>query len=249
MPYVHRRVEAGRTAEHKKMYSSRVHTKGVKRKPHSGATSEKQERINERVAEEKLRWKLNANFDYGDYHTVFHYWNKRITLEQAERDRAALLKELRKVYATAGKKLKYIAVTETKHMTNINHHIVLNHIDPQLIAQAWEQVTGGNGSVSFKMLDKRGNHYKLASYLVKESRSTMARYREMGKKHKRYTASTNLVPPKIIYEIVQAASWRKDPKPRKGAQLYMFDDGSFCRSGWQDTTGWPYQEYFEVFNE
>ena len=50
MPYVHRMVQAGRTVEHRKMQSFRVHTKGVKRGPNKGTTTEKQARINERVA-------------------------------------------------------------------------------------------------------------------------------------------------------------------------------------------------------
>lgn len=56
MAYVHRVVKAGPCVEHKKMQSFRVHTKGVKRSPNTGHTTEKQERINERVAEEHLRW-------------------------------------------------------------------------------------------------------------------------------------------------------------------------------------------------
>ena len=70
MPYVHRMVQAGRTVEHRKMQSFRVHTKGVKRGPNKGTTTEKQARINERVAEEHLRWDLNANFDHRDLHAV-----------------------------------------------------------------------------------------------------------------------------------------------------------------------------------
>ena len=58
MAYVHRVVKAGPCVEHKKMQSFRVHTKGVKRGPNTGHTTEKQERINERVAEEHLRLSL-----------------------------------------------------------------------------------------------------------------------------------------------------------------------------------------------
>lgn len=53
----------------------------------------------------------------------------------------------------------------------------------------------------------------------------------------------------ITYETVAASSWRKEPKARKGAVLYKFDDGSTCRSGWHEISGYPYQEYFEIFNE
>ena len=48
---------------------------------------------------------------------------------------------------------------------------------------------------------------------------------------------------------VPASSWRKEPRASKGAVLYKFDDGSTTRSGWHEISGYPYQEYFEVFNE
>ena len=88
MPYVHRTVVCGETVEHRKMYSSRVHSKEVKPRKRSSEkeTSKCQERINERVAEEHLRWLINCNYRYGDYHMVLHYWCKHVTLEQAERD-------------------------------------------------------------------------------------------------------------------------------------------------------------------
>ena len=136
MPYVHRTVVCGETVEHRKMYSSRVHSKEVKPRKRSSEkeTSKRQERINERVAEEHLRWLINCNYHYGDFHLVLHYWCKTITLEQAERDRAAFFRELRKAYAKEGKRLKYIAVLETKHMTNVHHHILLPRFDAQIIA-------------------------------------------------------------------------------------------------------------------
>ena len=182
MPYVHRTVVCGETVEHRKMYSSRVHSKEVKPRKRSSEkeTSKRQERINERVAEEHLRWLINCNYHYGDFHLVLHYWCKQVTLEQAERDRAAFLRELRKAYTKAGKRLKYVAVLETKHMTNVHHHILLPRFDAQIIAAAWTKVTNGAGSISFQMLDDRKNHAKLASYLIKESRSTMRRCREQG---------------------------------------------------------------------
>ena len=141
MPYVHRTVVCGETVEHRKMYSSRVHSKEVKPRKRSSEkeTSKRQERINERVAEEHLRWLINCNYHYGDFHLVLHYWCKTITLEQAERDRAAFLRELRKAYTKAGKRLKYIAVLETKHMTNVHHHILLPRFDAQIIAAAWTE--------------------------------------------------------------------------------------------------------------
>lgn len=97
MAYVHRRVKAGRTVEHRKMQSFRVHTKGVQREPNHGTTSDRQAKINERVAEEHLRWDLNANFGYRDLHAVLHYYVKDSTFEEVLADKAAFLRNLRKI--------------------------------------------------------------------------------------------------------------------------------------------------------
>lgn len=249
MPYVHRRVRAGRTVEHRKFQSFRVHTEGVKRGPNRGTTSEKQARVNERVSEEHLRWDINANFDHRDLHAVLHYYAKDTTFSQVLRDRAAFLKELRRLCEARKIMYRYILVIETKRMTNPHMHLIISRMDPEIICQAWQAVPTGGGSVSFQPLDRRGNHCKLASYLMKESRSTMERYRELGIRGKRYSKSQNMVKPEITYEVVPAASWRREPKPRKGALLYKFDDGEICRTGWHEASGYPFQEYVEILPE
>lgn len=249
MAYVHRWVKAGCTVEHRKMQSFRVHTKGVKRSPNHGTTSEKQAKINERVAEERLRWDLNANFGYRDLHVVLHYYVKDATFLEILEDKKVFLANLRKICRARGIKYKCVVVIETKRMTNPHIHVVISRMDPEIITEAWEHVPRGGGGISFKPLDRRGNHYKLAAYLIKESKSTMEKYREIGRRGKRYTKSQNMIKPVVTYEVATASSWREQPKARKGAVLYKFDDGSTCRSGWHEISGYPYQEYFEVFNE
>lgn len=249
MAYVHRVVKAGTTTEHKKMQSFRAHAKKVKRAPHSGSTSERQCKINERVAEEHLRWDLNANFKHKDMHVVLHYYRKDATFSQVLDDKKTFMDKLRYLCRRAGVKPKMVVVVETKRMTNPHIHIVINKIDPEILTQAWEDIPQGGGGISFKPLDRRGNHYKLANYLIKESRSTMGKYKELGKRGKRYTKTQNMAKPVVIYTKAAADSWRKDPKPRKGAQLYKFDDGATSRQGYHEITGYPYQEYFEVFKE
>mgnify|MGYP000024317328 FL=1 len=249
MPYVHRVVQAGRTVEHRKMQSFRVHTKGVKRGPNKGTTTERQARINERVAEEHLRWDINANFGHRDLHAVLHYYVKDSSFEEILENKAAFLRNLRKLCKKRGITFKAVVVIETKRMTNPHIHVVISRMDPEIITEAWENVPRGGGGISFKPLDRRGNHAKLAAYLMKESRSTMEKSREIGKRGKRYSKTQNMDKPVITYKVVPASSWRKEPKARKGAVLYKFDDGATCKSGWHEMTGYPYQEYFEVFNE
>jgi len=201
------------------------------------------------VAEEHLRWDLNGNFGHRDLHAVLHYYVKDSTFEEILEDKAAFLRNLRKACRKRGIDYKAVVVIETKRMTNPHLHVIISRMDPEIITEAWENVPRGGGGISFKPLDRRGNHFKLAAYLVKESRSTMQKYRELGRRGKRYSTTQNMDKPVITYTPVSSSAWRKDPKPRKGALLYKFDDGATCRSGWHEISGYPYQEYFEIFNE
>lgn len=248
MPYMMRVVVAGRVRETKKMHTSRVHTKGIERSPNSERTSRAQSTVNERAAEERLRWKLNDNFEYKDLHAVLHYADKERTLEQAEHDLVLFKRRLKRLCAAKGIPLKYISCTETKRLTNIHHHLVVNRMDPELLMEAWEGVPGGGG-ISFRPLDRRGNHAKLANYLIKETRSTVDRLKEQKRSGKRFSSSHNLTMPEPTYQKIPVASWRKEPKPHKGYDLMRFDDGSVARTGWHDITGYPWQEYFEILRE
>ena len=148
MAYVHRVVKAGPCVEHKKMQSFRVHTKGVKRGPNTGHTTEKQERINERVAEEHLRWDINANFGHRDLHAVLHYYVKDSSFEEILENKAAFLRNLRKLCKKRGITFKAVVVIETKRMTNPHIHVIISRMDPEIITEAWENVPRGGGGIS-----------------------------------------------------------------------------------------------------
>lgn len=247
MPYVERIVEAGPIRETLKTFTGRVHTQGATREENRGPTSEAQAKVNERVAEERLRWKLNANFTPGDYHLVLHYYDKGVTLERAEEDKKEFLRLLRKECRKLGVAWKYVACTETKRMTNVHHHIIMPAVEVAVLSAIWERVVGqNNGNISIKPLDKRGNHAKLARYLMKETRSTVARHKEAGKRYKRFSCAKGMVQPEPVYHVIRAASWAKEPRPRKGYVLLKDDNGATCRSGVHEVNGWPWQEYFEL---
>lgn len=247
--YVKRTVIAGQVIETKKMYTTRVHTKGVRRQPSAGKTPKAQHAVNERKAEERLRWKLNANFAYGDLHLVLHYYDKETTLEQAEADKKAFVRALRTEYKKQGIIWKYVACTETKRMTNVHHHIILPAIDLQVIATVWEKVLGEErqGNISVKPLDRRGNHAKLANYLIKETRKTMERCRNAGKRYKRFSSAQGMIQPEPVYQTIAAASWAKEPRPRKGYIILKDDNGNVMRTGIHEVTGYPWAEYVELY--
>ena len=244
MPYVMRTVIAGRTRETKKMYTGRVHTKGAHREPNSEKTSEAQHKINEAVAEEKLRWLLNANFVRGDFHTVLHYW-VRPTLEQAEKDKSKFLRILREHCHRSGIRWKFVACTETKHAPH--HHIIMPQVDISTLQELWERVVGTAGNVTVKPLDRRDNHGKLAHYLIKETSKAVRRYREAGLRYKRFTSARGMERPEAKYKVVSASSWAKEPKNHKGWALWQDDNGTTVKTGIHEVTGYAWQEYMEVW--
>lgn len=249
MPYVVRTVVAGPIRETRKFYTGRVHTKGIKRAPVSGeGTGAAQQKVNDRQAEEKLRWKLNANFSPGDYHLVLHYYDTQQDLQKAEADKREFLRLLRKEFRKLGAVWKYVSCTETKRMTNIHHHIILPEVPPSILSKVWERVVGENGgNISIKPLDRRGNHAKLARYLMKESESTVRRWRELGKRYKRFTCAQGMIQPEPAYQEIPSAHWAPEPRPRKGWNLLKDDDGATVKNGVHEINGYPWQEYFEIW--
>ena len=249
MAYVHRRVKAGRTIEHRKMQSYRIHTKGVQRGPNHGTTSEKQAKVNERVAEEHLRWDLNANFDHRDLHAVLHYYAKDTTFPEILADKAAFLSNLRKICKKRRIKYKAVVVIETKRMTNPHIHVVITRMDPEIITEAWESVPRGGGvSVSNPWTAEA----TMRSWRITWSKKADPLWRNTGSwgngesgtaRPKTWTSPLLHTPPCL------PPPGARSPKASKGAVLYKFDDGSTTRSGWHEISGYPYQEYFEVFNE
>jgi hypothetical protein len=245
MPYVKRTVVAGKVIETKKEFTPRIHTNGAKRARNFGNTEEAQQKVNERKAEEKLRWLLNANFSENDLHVVLHYGDKPQDFEQIEEDARKFLTVLKRETKKAGTVLKYVLAIETKRMSNPHIHIVLNDMDAKIIKDSWKKVIG-NAYVSITMLDDRGNHADLAAYFIKESKSTAKRWKE-GKKHKkRFWCSQNLIHPEPVYETIPSKSWKKEPKARAGFALYKNKEGATFRSGIHEVSGYEWMEYFEV---
>ena len=71
---------------------------------------------------------------------------------------------------------------------------------------------------------------------------------KLGKRGKRYHCSRNLIIPKPQYRRVEANHWAEQPRPKKGAYLYKWDDGQTVCNG-VDERGLEWQEYFEIYAE
>lgn len=112
MPYIIEVVQAGKTIEVMKYYSSRYGKKGIKRGKRQNLTKEEQIKVNKRAAEKKLRRLINENFQEGDTHLVLDYRKERRPAgrKQMRADADDFLKEMRKLYKRHGIQFKYIHV-------------------------------------------------------------------------------------------------------------------------------------------
>lgn len=173
-----------------KRYSLRNFSNNAKREIKHNLTPEAMQRINEKNAINKLRWKINANFIPGDIHLVLTYRAElRPCSKCAKKILSKYLRNLRKVYKKVGKELKYICVTEYLNSA-IHHHLIINAIDTALISDLWEY-----GRPWIKILDATGEYSKLAEYFVKETRETFNDENCVAKK--RWSCSRNLINPEI----------------------------------------------------
>ncbi|MEA4920041.1 MAG: hypothetical protein VB078_03865 [Clostridiaceae bacterium] len=197
---------------------------------------------------ESLRWRLNANFGKGDIHIVLHYREKADNLIKAEQDRQRFLKLLRGECRRLGLEWRYIACTDTKHMTNIHHHIVLSPVPKEVLEALWSKASEGRGAaVSLREIDGRASHGRLASYLMKESAMTALRYKKDKKRYKRFSCSQGMTIPQPSYRIIDSERWADEPSPQEGYILLEDDNGQTVRSGINEVSGWPWQEYTELW--
>ena len=228
MAYLLQETQAGRIRVIQKYQSSRYGSKGKRRGEWQRPTPQAVERANERRALEKLWLLLNANFAEGDLFVLLTYRKEnRPDGDTAKEQLAKFLRKARALYRREGKELKYIWVTEYKNAA-IHHHLVMNRIDPTLLAPLWP-----HGMVRTESLYEDGQFRGLAEYLIKETSKT---FREAG--GKRWNPSKNLTRPKESRQVVSAGSWRKEPKIPKGYRLW-----GEVESGVSQITGWPYQRY------
>lgn len=233
MPYIRKETKAGKTKMIEKHYSSR-YGKRTARRPKQSKTSPAMERVNQRMAENKLAVLLNANFKGGDFHVILTYRpNERPTPQEARKNLEQFTRKLRGVYRKQGREMQYISVTEYQKAA-IHHHVIIKAIEPEALTVLWLF-----GLVRVSPLDESGNYRKLAEYLIKETAQTFRS--GQGASRKRWNESKNLIHPKTTVRIIKAGSWVDTPRPVKG---YYIDKDSI--NTWEDEAGRVHQSYILV---
>lgn len=239
MSYLKRVVIAGETVEVKLYHSGRERPKGEARRKRFRETSLEQEEVNRKNAEDTLRWLLNTNFTYGDYHIVLNYQRKPDELyrtpEQMKDDVTKFIRKLRTRYKKQGSEMKFIYVMEIGEKGSRHIHFVLNKIDVGLIQDCWP-----HSRITCTPLDDTGNYWKLANYLMKYSDKT---FRTVGAlMGKRYSRSRNLSLPIIKKTVVKkSSSYKAVPTAIKGYSIVS----DMTESG-VDAFGYPFLKYVLV---
>lgn len=212
MPYIKRTVRAGPVIEVRKSFSSRWGQKGALRRSPAEKTPEAALRVNERNAEDKLRWLLLENFRPGDWHLVATYRREeRPSPEGSKKLLEKFIRDLRGLFRREiGEELRYITVTEYKS-TAIHHHLVIPSCDIRAVQKLWPF-----GKIRPTDITDREHLINLATYLIKETSRT---FRDGTGYRKRWNASRNLKKPKIKTEIIRKRSWSDHPKPIRGYYL------------------------------
>ncbi|ADZ82458.1 rolling circle replication-associated protein [Cellulosilyticum lentocellum] len=235
MPYIEEKCIAGKTIEIERKYSSRYKKKGITRGKNKKPTTEEQKEINNRMAEKKLRRKINANFGEGDYHLVLNFRpeERPKTKQEAKKQIENFIRSLRKEYREQNMELKYIHVIEQGKNGAMHHHLVINEIDPKTISKAWKF-----GRININPLDETGQYAKLASYLIKYTSKVIGTDRAIY--GRRWNESKNLKEPVVEKRIVKEKGWyREEAKAPKG---YYVQKESIAK-GICPYSGYPYFKY------
>ena len=196
MSYQRHGVRAGRGLYVREYYSQRFQPKGAARQRRGHVSSASVRAANRRAAQNRLKWKLNENFEVGDYFVTLTYGggrNRDVTWEEMQKDLTAFLRRLKYGYGKRGMELRYMAVPEVGKKGAKHFHLVLPAIGQDVVRRAWK-----NGFSSIKIVgepaDGRNVFDSIAEYMAKMSEKT----REvLGNENiKRYTCSRNLKAPK-----------------------------------------------------
>jgi hypothetical protein len=165
-----------------------VYTKTPYKRKKAKPTSETQQRINDKNAEQNLIRIANANFTEEDMKVELTYRKETRpqTYEESQRELANFLRRVKRAREKKGlPELKFIGVTETgKEQLNPHHHLIMSGgMDQNEISELWGR---GYTRTSGLIFDENGIA-TLIGYMLKQLREFTGK--------KKYTRSRNLVIP------------------------------------------------------
>ena len=164
------RITAGRTVEVRDVL---METRGCpKRGTRQGKSTVKQIKRNEEEAVLVLARQLNTNCKGGDLFLTLKYSDNRLPATKADAKRIVrnFMRRLARAYQKkTGKKLMWWLVTADKSTktgkpVRLHHHVVMNAVDWDLIAQHWPPE-----EFSYRRLDATGDYTAVARYMIRNA--------------------------------------------------------------------------------
>lgn len=216
MPYLRKTIQHGKVIEVQKYFNGRyMRKKG--NAPSTGKTPTEQKKWQEKQATRKVWRLLDENFGKGDLWTTLTYpAGTKPSAEEVRSDLQKFLRKMRRAYKKAGKELKYIYSAGRGKRGAAHIHMVLPKFDIEAVRDAWAEIVNNGEYVrcDFKPMQKEKDYYKLAGYIIKNSKEDFESEDPVYKK--RYCSSRNLRKPKEKTEKINHKAWKKEAPEKKG---------------------------------
>lgn len=224
-------------------------SKGEKRAKRRKATSQEQERVNQRRKEKKIERLIDANFYPNDLWVTLKYaQGTRKPYEEVKKDFEKFIRRMRSDYKKRGEEFKFIYRIEIGPRGGAHIHILLNRI-------MWVELLVQKNWVTdlVNLTPCQDDLSGLAKYIAKalpedeeEGGQLSMLTKEEKKKYKPYGRSRNLVDPEPSVKEYSKRTVRKlvedGPKARDG---YYIDKNSI-ETGINPFTGQSYMFYAEL---
>lgn len=241
MPHIEEICVAGGIIEICKYYTYRINVKGERREKREKPTSEAQEKVNQRLAEKRLRRVMAANFKNGDVVVRLDFSKRPDGSVEMQELISKTMRKISSMYRKAGKQLKYIYVKEVGPRGGRHIHMIMSREDMdvlQILTKCWP-----HGGIHVDPWNTGPDFSKLASYFIKyAARTEQTEGKLIGK---RWYPSRNLEKPKIRKRILRSDHFRENIKDKPGYVLVK----DSVRSGISDFTGYRYFSYTLVRTE
>lgn len=263
MPFVEKIITAGIIRETRRYFSSRIGL-NIPRGPNENPTPESAEKINERIARDKLEMMVHTNYIGGvDYFTTITYrkfendksrdWEKQpateVEIKWMKKECAKYMRKLRNAYKKMGIDLRYIKVTEIRDKDGVgirpHHHLFINKSSMDMVAELWP-----HGRVTTSTLDADYQRINdLIGYFTKQKLEPA----ERAILTKRWDQSKNLKKPSVSVSEISSVNVSRPPKEvdgiLKGCKKYAGYKIIEWRNGYSDRTGpWQYVKMVQVSN-
>lgn len=166
MSYTKHIYDLGNAIEVEEKHTYRLRSPGMKREKKKKLTPAQMKAVNQKNKEKKCRRRLRKHFRENDYFVCLTYKieERPSNMAEAGKDFSDALRKIRKAYAKAGYKVKWIRNIEVGTRNAWHIHLVINRIpDTDLILRkAWKK-----GKVICQLMYEKGEFKDLAAYLTK----------------------------------------------------------------------------------